>query len=243
VSIVQQMLDHVDEHDEEAQEIIKDLAGAVYLAGTDTTVAVVTSFFLAMLVHPEVQHRAQAELDAVVGRDRLPEFSDQTRLPYVKAVISECLRWLPVLPLGMFVLCPTGPSLSVSCLLSDLQASHMLLRMMTPIAGSSSQKAQSSFPRNGRYSTTRLPIPSLSYFLQNATSYARLEANGLLEMMCETHATFVLGSVGVSAPAYTSLSRICLRRSRLFCTRSIPNGPRTRTVLRLSQRWTWVAGC
>jgi cytochrome P450 len=94
------MLEEIDEDDVEAEEMVKDATGNIYLAGADTTVAAVTSFFLAMVVYPEVQHRAQAELDAVVGRDRLPAFSDREHLPYVKAVMSECLRWLPVLPLG-----------------------------------------------------------------------------------------------------------------------------------------------
>jgi cytochrome P450 len=94
------MLEDADKDDDETLEMIKDVAGLTYLAGADTTVAAVTSFFLAMVIYPEVQRRAQAELNAVVGRDRLPEFSDQERLPYVKAVMSECLRWLPVLPVG-----------------------------------------------------------------------------------------------------------------------------------------------
>ena len=58
-------------------------------------------FFLAMALHPEVQAKAQAELDAVVGPDRLPEFSDRTALPYLNAVIKEALRWQNVLPLGV----------------------------------------------------------------------------------------------------------------------------------------------
>jgi cytochrome P450 len=54
-----------------------------------------------MIAFPEVQHRAQAELDAVIGRDRLPTFSDAPRLPYLGAVIKEVLRWRPSLPLSV----------------------------------------------------------------------------------------------------------------------------------------------
>jgi len=50
---------------------------------------------------PEVQRRAQAELDTVVGRDRLPTFADAPSLPYVSAVIKEVLRWRPSVPLGL----------------------------------------------------------------------------------------------------------------------------------------------
>jgi cytochrome P450 len=85
----------------EAEQQIKDVAGIVYIAGSDTTVAVVTSFFLAVLMYPDVQRRAQEELDRVVGRDRLPEFIDKAELPYLDAVMRECLRWLPVLPTGL----------------------------------------------------------------------------------------------------------------------------------------------
>ena len=53
-----------------------------------------------MLLHPEVQLRAQRELDSVVGRDRMPTFADRSRLPYVNALIKEAVRWRPVDPLG-----------------------------------------------------------------------------------------------------------------------------------------------
>jgi cytochrome P450 len=80
--------------------IIKDVASLTYLAGADTTASAVRMFFLAMLVHPDVQAKAQAEVDRVVGPDRLPEVEDRERLPYVEAVVNECLRWIPVIPIG-----------------------------------------------------------------------------------------------------------------------------------------------
>jgi len=52
-----------------------------------------------MIAFPEVQRRAQAELDSVVGRDCLPTFDDAPRLPYVCAIVREILRWRPALPL------------------------------------------------------------------------------------------------------------------------------------------------
>ena len=54
-----------------------------------------------MVLHPEVQRRAQAEIDSVVGTDRLPSFEDRSQLPYVEAVVKEVFRWNPVAPLGM----------------------------------------------------------------------------------------------------------------------------------------------
>ena len=58
------------------------------------------SFFLAMMMHPEIQRKAQAEIDRVVGSDRFPTFDDQAHLPYVDAVMKEVLRWRPIGPLG-----------------------------------------------------------------------------------------------------------------------------------------------
>ena len=57
-----------------------------------------------MALYPDVQRRAQEELDRVVGKGRLPDFSDQGSLPYVNAVVKELLRWHPVLPTGKFYL-------------------------------------------------------------------------------------------------------------------------------------------
>jgi cytochrome P450 len=84
----------------DAEELIKDIGAMSYLAGADTSVSATMSFFLAMLVYPEVQSKAQAEIDRVIGRERLPEMVDMESLPYVSAVVAESLRWLPVLPMG-----------------------------------------------------------------------------------------------------------------------------------------------
>ena len=59
------------------------------------TVSALGSFFLAMLLYPEIQRKAQAEVDRVVGRDRLPEFSDEPSLPYITALVKEVLWFVP----------------------------------------------------------------------------------------------------------------------------------------------------
>lgn len=51
-----------------------------------------------MITHPEVQIKAQEEIDRVIGNDRLPELADKDHLPYVDAVVKELLRWNPVTP-------------------------------------------------------------------------------------------------------------------------------------------------
>ena len=50
------------------------------------------SFILAIVLYPEVQHRAREELDRVVGRNRLPEYEDQADLPYISAIVKEVYR-------------------------------------------------------------------------------------------------------------------------------------------------------
>ena len=57
--------------------------------------------FLALSLHPEVQKKAQTELDRVVGRSRLPDFRDLDSLVYVRAVLKEVMRWHTVTPLGI----------------------------------------------------------------------------------------------------------------------------------------------
>ena len=54
-----------------------------------------------MVVYPETQARAHAELDAVVGRTRPPNFADQPHLPYIRAMVKEVLRWRTNGPLGV----------------------------------------------------------------------------------------------------------------------------------------------
>ena len=62
------------------------------------SVAIIHSFFLAMTLYPEAQRKAQAEIDAIIGRDRLPTFNDRDQLPYVNALCKEMLRWMPAAP-------------------------------------------------------------------------------------------------------------------------------------------------
>ena len=60
------------------------------------------SFTLAMVKNPSIWKRAQAEIDSVIGADRLPEFEDRPSLPYVDAIVREIFRWRPVAPIGAF---------------------------------------------------------------------------------------------------------------------------------------------
>uniref|UniRef100_A0A0W0FRB2 Cytochrome p450 n=1 Tax=Moniliophthora roreri TaxID=221103 RepID=A0A0W0FRB2_MONRR len=83
------------------EEVVREAAGAIFLAGTDTTVVALNTFILAMVCHPEVQRRAQEEIDSVVGPGRLPDFEDRENLPYIQAIVYEVMRYQPVTPLAM----------------------------------------------------------------------------------------------------------------------------------------------
>ncbi|KAF9695815.1 hypothetical protein EKO04_006159 [Ascochyta lentis] len=83
--------------------MIKMAAFSLYTGGSDTTVSTMQSFFLAMAMHPTVQAKAQAELDALLGSayTRLPTFTDRAQLPYISLIVEEAQRWHPVAPMGL----------------------------------------------------------------------------------------------------------------------------------------------
>ncbi|CAI7574648.1 unnamed protein product [Penicillium glandicola] len=85
----------------EDEFVAKYTAAALYTGGADTTVCALECFFLAMTIYPEVQGKAQEEIDRVLGPYQLPTVADRSRLPYVDAVVKEVLRWHPVAPMGL----------------------------------------------------------------------------------------------------------------------------------------------
>ena len=54
-----------------------------------------------MMLHSEVQRKAQEQIDKVIGHDRLPQFSDKKDLPYIDCILWEVLRWKPIVPLSI----------------------------------------------------------------------------------------------------------------------------------------------
>nr|BAK09431.1 cytochrome P450 [Postia placenta] len=82
-------------------EGVKWAAATMYGAGVDTSHATVATFFLLMALHPDVQVKAQAEIDKIVYMERHVTMEDKAQLPYVQAVIAEVMRWHAVVPLGI----------------------------------------------------------------------------------------------------------------------------------------------
>ncbi|KAH7925828.1 cytochrome P450 [Leucogyrophana mollusca] len=102
-SMVSDALSKIEGKDDETEmtKAIKEVAATAFLAGAETTQSTLRVFILAMILYPEVQERAQALIDAVVGTDRLPNFDDRESLPYIDAILRETMRWNPVFPLGL----------------------------------------------------------------------------------------------------------------------------------------------
>ncbi|KAL7947244.1 cytochrome P450 [Trichoderma barbatum] len=106
-SLVQDMLDQQQSQVKQGQtpeisdEDIKGAGAAVFAAGQDTTWSTLVVFILNMMLHPEVQSKAQCLLDQVVGRDRLPTFDDRPNLRYIDFIVQETFRWCPVSPMGV----------------------------------------------------------------------------------------------------------------------------------------------
>ncbi|KAL4953791.1 cytochrome P450 [Aspergillus filifer] len=80
---------------------IRWTAASLYGGAADTTVSTITTFYLAMTLYPDVQKTAQAEIDTIIGRLRLPTTDDREKLPYINALVKEALRWHPVIPMGI----------------------------------------------------------------------------------------------------------------------------------------------
>ena len=54
-----------------------------------------------MILHPEVQAKVQAEIEAVVGPFRQPAITDESNMPYTKAVITEVHRISSFVPFAV----------------------------------------------------------------------------------------------------------------------------------------------
>ncbi|CUA78042.1 Cytochrome P450 2U1 [Rattus norvegicus] [Rhizoctonia solani] len=105
---------------EEKESCFKEIAMMIVAAGTDTvfanfthvqnkqylcdhfqTATALVSFVAAMVLNPHVQAKAQKEIEEVLGPMSLPTMADQERLPYIRHLVQEVLRWQPPAPAGV----------------------------------------------------------------------------------------------------------------------------------------------
>lgn len=103
-------------------------------------------FFLAMTLFPDVQRKAQEEIDRVVGSGRLPGFQDRENLPYIDAIVKEVLRWHPVAPMSLAhvtteddicegYLIPKGALLLPNIWFVSARTHHLHCFTLTPLQG------------------------------------------------------------------------------------------------------------
>ncbi|KAF9765933.1 hypothetical protein IL306_001706 [Fusarium sp. DS 682] len=73
------------------------MAGTLIEAGSDTTRTTLMEIMAAAVLYPDWIGRTQKQLDSVCGykAERLPTFDDMAKLPLVKGVVKEALRWKP----------------------------------------------------------------------------------------------------------------------------------------------------
>ncbi|OAL18763.1 hypothetical protein AYO22_10457 [Fonsecaea multimorphosa] len=76
------------------------VAGIFIEAGSDTTASSLLSFCLAMVTHSHVLKKCQEEVDACCP-EHSPTADEARNLPYLKACLTETLRWRPVAPGGI----------------------------------------------------------------------------------------------------------------------------------------------
>lgn len=78
---------------EELNYLDKVMIGSAFMIGGVETTASIMQWFSALIPsYPDIQTRAHAELDRVVGRNRLPTVEDEPHLPYLRAIIKEVER-------------------------------------------------------------------------------------------------------------------------------------------------------
>jgi len=77
------------------------VVGLMAIAGALTIGSPLQSYFLAMCHYPRWQRRLQDELDSVLGDGRCPQWEDRERLPLLRAVVKEVIRWRPPVPTGI----------------------------------------------------------------------------------------------------------------------------------------------
>ncbi|KAG2356565.1 cytochrome P450 [Suillus spraguei] len=83
------------------EDTMKAVALMGYIAGINISTSALHIFSMAMMLYPDVQARARAEIDQVVMHDKMPSIDDRPSLPYLDAVLYEVLRWYSHFPLGV----------------------------------------------------------------------------------------------------------------------------------------------
>ncbi|CAL1702663.1 unnamed protein product [Somion occarium] len=82
-------------------DMVAYLGGVCLEGGAGTAAISLQKFVLCISRYPDVQARAQKEIDDFIGFTRLPSIQDIEHLPYAQAVIKEVHRFYPIAPLAV----------------------------------------------------------------------------------------------------------------------------------------------
>ncbi|EFA85152.1 cytochrome P450 family protein [Heterostelium album PN500] len=94
------IIDSSDKQEENKESVILTAIDFI-LAGTDTSASTIEMFMMFMINNQEVQTKAAAELESVVGRGQRVSLQHRSSTPYMVAVIKEVMRIKPIAPLGL----------------------------------------------------------------------------------------------------------------------------------------------
>ncbi|RXW13417.1 hypothetical protein EST38_g12437 [Candolleomyces aberdarensis] len=100
-SLIDKLPEDGDVNRVEQESIARNVCGVAYVAGAETTVSLGLALLYVLASYPDVQSKAQVQIDSVVGPNRLPAVTDIQDLPYVHAIVKEVSRWFTVVPLGV----------------------------------------------------------------------------------------------------------------------------------------------
>ncbi|KAL4249644.1 cytochrome P450 monooxygenase [Abortiporus biennis] len=89
------------QNNEVEEEVARNVTGFAYGASAETSTSASCAFLIAMAQYPDIQKRAQVEIDAHLSPDKLPSHLDEVKdIPYLRALLMEVLRVRATVPLG-----------------------------------------------------------------------------------------------------------------------------------------------
>ncbi|PAV15311.1 cytochrome P450 [Pyrrhoderma noxium] len=95
--LLESLRDNNGKISQEDEDLTAKVTSIMYAGAADTSFSALSTFILAMVLHPDVQKRAQEEIDKTIGRNTLPTFEDLPKLKYIDAIRKECMRWQSII--------------------------------------------------------------------------------------------------------------------------------------------------
>ncbi|KAF8792511.1 Cytochrome P450 2U1 like protein [Argiope bruennichi] len=83
------------------KEVLEDMVGAFFGAGSETVRLTLEWLVLTTATYQDVQKKVQQEIDDVIGTERLPSWTDHSKMPYTEATIMEIMRWRTIIPINV----------------------------------------------------------------------------------------------------------------------------------------------